>query len=121
MRSSGTDPGGPGVVPVGPRRRTAGQSGSTSAFPAANSHQQILDARGRAFGTGLTGTSTPLTRKAEMSRSACLLAATENGVWRLGIGDPTPIGWFTVFAYLAVTLACGLNWLAERRNLRRGE
>ena len=27
-------------------------------------------------------------------------AYTLNGEWRLGIGDPTFVGWFTVFAYL---------------------
>jgi hypothetical protein len=56
-----------------------------------------------------------------MARFSWLSAATENGEWRIGIGDPTPIGWFTVFAYLAVTLACGLNWAAERRRQRRGD
>ena len=29
--------------------------------------------------------------------------------WAPGIGDPSPQGWFTVFAYLAVAVACGWN------------
>ena len=29
--------------------------------------------------------------------------------WTPGIGDPTPVGWFTVFAYLAVAALCGWN------------
>jgi hypothetical protein len=37
-----------------------------------------------------------------------LLAATEGGRWRPGIGDPTVLGWVTVAAYLAAALACGL-------------
>ena len=50
-----------------------------------------------------------------------ILAATDvRGDWHFGIGDPTPIGWFTVFAYLAATLACGRVWLADRRAVRRG-
>jgi hypothetical protein len=50
----------------------------------------------------------------------CLLAATENGNWRLGIGDPTPVGWFTAVAYLAASLACGLVWAGDRRAKRDG-
>jgi hypothetical protein len=50
-----------------------------------------------------------------------LLAATENGDWHLGIGDPTPVGWFTVFAYLAATIACGAVWQADRESFRRGK
>jgi hypothetical protein len=48
----------------------------------------------------------------------CLLAATENGNWHLGIGDPTPVGWFTAMAYLAASFACGLVWNADRRARR---
>lgn len=45
-----------------------------------------------------------------------LLAATDTrGDWHFGIGDPTPIGWFTVFAYLVATLACGVVWTRERQ------
>ena len=36
-----------------------------------------------------------------------LLASFESGEWRLGIGDPTPIGWLTVFAYLVAAIVCG--------------
>lgn len=48
-----------------------------------------------------------------------LLAVTENGVWRLGIGDPTPMGWFTVFGYVAATIACWSVWRKEQRAVRR--
>ena len=50
----------------------------------------------------------------------CLLAATENGNWRLGIGDPTPVGWITAVAYLAASLACAMVWAADRRARRHG-
>ena len=35
-----------------------------------------------------------------------ILASNDRGEWSLGIGDPTFIGWFTVFAYLAALLYC---------------
>jgi hypothetical protein len=35
-----------------------------------------------------------------------LLADTVDGVWRLGIGDPTLIGWATVVAYFAAVWGC---------------
>jgi hypothetical protein len=50
----------------------------------------------------------------------CLLAATENGNWHLGIGDPTPVGWITAFAYLAASLACAMVWTGDRRARRHG-
>ena len=50
----------------------------------------------------------------------CLLAATENGNWHLGIGDPTPVGWITAIAYLAASLACAMVWSADRRARRYG-
>ena len=34
------------------------------------------------------------------------VAITKNGAWHAGIGDPTVLGWVTVFAYLAATLRC---------------
>ena len=37
------------------------------------------------------------------------------GDWHFGIGDPTPIGWFTVFAYLAATIACARVWAVDRQ------
>ena len=50
-----------------------------------------------------------------------LLAATDiRGEWHLGIGDPTPMGWFIAFAYLAACLACASVWVAERRASRLG-
>jgi hypothetical protein len=42
-------------------------------------------------------------------------AAFENGAWHIGIGDPTPVGWITVVAYLVATVACGRTWIADRR------
>lgn len=35
-----------------------------------------------------------------------ILAHNDEGEWSLGIGDPTFIGWFTVFVYLAAMLYC---------------
>jgi hypothetical protein len=37
-----------------------------------------------------------------------LMAIVEDGAWHFGIGDPTPVGWFTVLAYLSATIASGL-------------
>jgi hypothetical protein len=54
-----------------------------------------------------------------MNSDIWILAATEQGHWRPGIGDPTAVGWFTVAAYLSAAFGCGLNWLAERRAGRR--
>jgi hypothetical protein len=45
----------------------------------------------------------------------------DNGEWAPGIGDPTVMGWFTVFAYAGVAVLCGWNarrargFPAERR------
>jgi hypothetical protein len=50
-----------------------------------------------------------------------LLAATENGNWHFGIGDPTPIGWFTAFAYLAATAACLMVFILDRRVANLGQ
>jgi cytochrome bd-type quinol oxidase subunit 2 len=51
-----------------------------------------------------------------------LLAATDTqGDWHFGIGDPTPMGWFIAFAYLAVTAACAVVWAAERKTNRLGQ
>ncbi|APW59560.1 hypothetical protein [Paludisphaera borealis] len=44
-----------------------------------------------------------------------LVAAMSDGHWRPGIGDPTPIGWFTVAAYFAAAIACGRAWRLDRR------
>lgn len=38
--------------------------------------------------------------------SAFLEVTTGNGAWQPGIGDPTFVGWFTVFAYLATCVLC---------------
>ena len=40
---------------------------------------------------------------------------TVNGRWRPGIGDPTPVGWLTVVAYLGAALLCWRTLRAERR------
>jgi hypothetical protein len=41
------------------------------------------------------------------SRNSPFLAVTTlNGEWQPGIGDPTFMGWFTVFAYLATGVLC---------------
>jgi hypothetical protein len=51
-----------------------------------------------------------------------LLAATDTrGDWHFGIGDPTPMGWFIAFAYLAAATACAIVWAAERKTNRRGQ
>jgi hypothetical protein len=44
-----------------------------------------------------------------------LLAFTEAGHWRAGIGDPTLMGWLTVVAYFAAALLC---WVAGRSDQR---
>ena len=45
------------------------------------------------------------------------LAATVDGRWQPGIGDPTPLGWLTVAAYGAAAVAC---CLAARRTRAAG-
>lgn len=46
------------------------------------------------------------------------------GTWSPGIGDPTPVGWFTAFAYLATAWVCSRvarrtpTFLAEARRER---
>lgn len=37
---------------------------------------------------------------------------TIDGVWRLGIGDPTPIGWLTVIAYFLAAWGCWTVFVA---------
>lgn len=43
-----------------------------------------------------------------------MLAFTDGDVWRLGIGDPTVMGWLTVAAYFGVALLCFRRALAFR-------
>jgi hypothetical protein len=50
-----------------------------------------------------------------------LFAATSDGHWRPGIGDPTLLGWVTVAAYFAAMLACGRVWRLDLRASRAGE
>jgi hypothetical protein len=49
-----------------------------------------------------------------------LVAAMSDGHWRPGIGDPTPIGWFTVAAYFAAAIVCGRVWQLDRRAHQAG-
>lgn len=37
--------------------------------------------------------------------------------WRPGIGDPTFMGWFTVFAYLAVAILAGRAWHLKKERI----
>lgn len=37
-----------------------------------------------------------------------------SGEWAPGIGDPTAVGWFTVFAYAGVAVLCARNMLRAR-------
>src|SRR5262245_10609472 len=48
-----------------------------------------------------------------------LLAESVDGGWRPGIGDPTPMGWATVVAYLLAAVACGWAAVEDRRVGRR--
>ena len=41
-----------------------------------------------------------------MRFAPALLAFTDGDVWHPGIGDPTVMGWLTVFAYFAVAVLC---------------
>ncbi len=51
-----------------------------------------------------------------------LLAATDiRGEWHLGIGDPTPMGWFIAFAYMAVCAGGAILWNNERKAKSRGQ
>lgn len=43
-----------------------------------------------------------------------LVASTVDGRWQLGIGDPSPLGWFTAFAYAATALMCLIRFLRNR-------
>src|SRR5687767_6308036 len=43
-----------------------------------------------------------------------LFAFTDGDRWRLGIGDPTVMGWFTVLAYFAAGFLC---WRAAKKGL----
>jgi hypothetical protein len=44
-----------------------------------------------------------------------LFAVVEDGQWRPGIGDPTVVGWVTVFAYLAAAFMCWRTGAAEKK------
>lgn len=47
-----------------------------------------------------------------------LLAVTTSEGWRPGIGDPTFLGWLTVFAYFAAAVPCALTWRHEQNVVR---
>lgn len=55
------------------------------------------------------GLSRSLLRRARYTAAMVLLGETTNEGWRPGIGDPTVMGWLTVFAY---ALAAALCWRA---------
>ena len=45
-----------------------------------------------------------------------LIAAVDDaGNWHFGIGDPTPMGWFILFAYMVATVLAGTAWVAEHK------
>ena len=44
-----------------------------------------------------------------------LLGFTDGDVWRPGIGDPTLMGWVTVFAYFGAALLCLREFMAAHR------
>ncbi len=47
---------------------------------------------------------------------SAILAETTDGRWTPGIGDPTPMGWSTVIAYMVTAVLCGLYaWRGDRR------
>src|SRR5688500_15926502 len=46
---------------------------------------------------------------------SALLAFTDGDVWRLGIGDPTIMGWVTVAAYFTVAMLCLRQAVDTRR------
>jgi hypothetical protein len=48
-----------------------------------------------------------------------LFAFTEGDVWRLGIGDPTIMGWVTVVAYFGVAVLCFRRARDARRESQR--
>jgi hypothetical protein len=50
-----------------------------------------------------------------MGEVSALLAFTDGDVWRLGIGDPTIMGWLTVVAYFAVAVVCLREAIHARR------
>jgi hypothetical protein len=43
------------------------------------------------------------------------------GWWKPGIGDPTPVGWFTVALYFSAAVLAGVIVYVRRRELRRAE
>ena len=49
------------------------------------------------------------------------LAASVNGRWHPGIGDPDFLGWFTTVAYLAVAGLCAWAWRRESARKAIGE
>jgi len=54
-------------------------------------------------------------RRTQMKLS--VLAATVDGRWQPGIGDPTVIGWLTVAAYFFAVVCCFIVW---RLNVKKG-
>ena len=50
-----------------------------------------------------------------------ILAYTADDHWRVGIGDPTVLGWVTVAAYVMAVFLCWNATLAARRNNQKEE
>lgn len=46
--------------------------------------------------------------------SQCVFAATQDGRWHLGIGDPTVWGWLTVVVYLVAMVRCFIKAKRDR-------
>ena len=75
-----------------------------------------------ALGTGRAGpariANSLISRKARVLRldNPWLIAAVDDaGNWHFGIGDPTPMGWFILFAYMVATVLAGTAWVAEHK------
>src|SRR5215213_2059448 len=66
------------------------------------------------FRTNPDGRSCARQRESGCMDLTPLFAFTDGDRWRLGIGDPTVIGWFTVLAYFAAALLC---WRAAKKGL----
>lgn len=52
--------------------------------------------------------------------NSAFLAATVDGQWRLGIGDPSVYGWLTVIGYALAMVLCWRAGRLSRRRMQRG-
>lgn len=48
-------------------------------------------------------------------QSNLIFAATEDGRWHAGIGDPTIFGWITVLAYTVAVMRCSFNASSSKK------